>query len=506
MDNERQSVISQLDSQEYRPLDFTKRLVCGEFLRSSDRNPQKQFERNFPGSKYRSRMWLAMGECAFYQGQYDQAIGWYQKVINGKNQGVYSWAVYKLGWAMALRRAEGAKAAAFREKAAAAFRLVLKVEEEKGRDRLYDLFEEALFDLAWVWAATGQEAKARHYFRSMKRWDAYGAFLDRYASEMLARNKKEAALLAWKRTIALYPLRSDLADVYQRIVDVERLQEFHGDLLKDLRAWSKMNHEDSDWADAVEDDILSLSRQQLSWNLRNLATRYHEEGDQKKDATRWQLAASLYELYARQYSEEEFAGEARFYQASMLFQLNQFDASARVFAAVVEAETEKEKSSVLKDAAYNRVLALSHFDEAQKYPPLPPVVQIKAPLPLPATKKRLLSAIDAYLKAFPLEKEGHPMRYTAAHMLLAYGHQDKAMERFEHMGMEYPDSEQGKNSLQTILAYYQEKRAWKSIIEKCNKFLDSRSIVDQETRDLLRSAMAEAEKAAAASGQPRRNR
>jgi TolA-binding protein len=97
--------------------------------------------------------------------------------------------------------------------------------------------------------------------------------------------------------------------------------------------------------------------------------------------------------------------------------------------------------------------------------------------------------IDNYAALLPKEKEGFPMRYTAAMTWFEYGHYPEGLKRFESIGMDIPDTTQGKSAIKMILTFYAERKDWENLVKYSKKYYDNKAIAATSLKDDLIKAM-----------------
>src|SRR6185295_6123102 len=89
--------------------------------------------------------------------------------------------------------------------------------------------------------------------------------------------------------------------------------------------------------------------------LRELVQDYHQEAIKTKSAATYRLARDIYRQYLDAFPRSEAAPSMRFYYAEILYALEEWDAAATEYGAVVDAAPQGPHA---QRAAYNAILAL----------------------------------------------------------------------------------------------------------------------------------------------------
>ncbi|MCX6128922.1 MAG: hypothetical protein NTX25_07645, partial [Proteobacteria bacterium] len=194
-----------------------------------------------------------------------------------------------------------------------------------------------------------------------------------------------------------------------------------------------------------------------------------------------------YKLYLASFPKTEEAYELRYYLADIYFQFEQYENAADEYYTVTQERPKDGK--YLKESAFNAVVAIRKIDEATTYQKLPSLGQVSKEIPLPRVKQKLITMIDNYAALLPLEKEGHPMRFTAAMTWFEYGHYTEALNRFEKIGTEIPETPQGKSSLKMVLTYYADRKDWENLVRFSKKYYENPKIIATSLKEDIIKAM-----------------
>lgn len=455
----------------------------------------KQLIKSFPKSPLIPDTYLSLGEYYFDKHDINSALDNYKKVLQFKTHRAYPFAVYKLGWAYYNASSGNDKQNAENyKKAVTAFKLVVKLaDRQKGeRKSNFDLREEAIRDLIMVWADAEDVNSAWTYFKTIGEQDSFYKMLERLGHIYFEQGKNTQAIAVFERLLKESPRRENNPTVHAKLADLYDVTNGIPNVVAELREMHKLYLGKTVWTDANSKDKASVEEAQKL--VENTTHRYgaifHQRGQKAKSEGYLKHAADVYKLYLSSFPESKNAYDIRYYLAEILFDFKQFEQASDHYLIVAKADP---KGKYHKSGALNSVAALNQAIFATKWPQLPPAGQVAKPIEIPALKKKLVSTIDQYVAMLPAEKEGEPMRFTAAQTFFDYGHYDDAIKRFYKLTQDIPSSKQAKSSVRLILGYYSEKQDWEDLIGWSQRFAKADKVLDKDLKkfvvDVLRGAM-----------------
>ena len=447
----------------------------------------KQLITQYPRSPLVPATQLALGEFYFDRHRIAESVDAYKSAMKYKDNEIYPYAVYKLGWAFYNAEAKNDKQALENAKhALTSFKLVVALAGQTGATRRnIDLKKEALNDLVMVWADIEGVDDAWAYFSKLGQKDSFYDLLERLGGIYVEQGQNEKAIQTYTRLLSEAPQRPNNPEIYAKLVDLRFQTNQHPALVNDLRSMGTLYVTKSSWTEANKKNTVALAEaaERTERNMHRYATLYHQRGQKLKNDGLLQISVQLYRIYLENFSKNEAAYEMRYYLADILFYFKQYEPAADEYLTV--ASQSPKTGKYLKESAYNAVLAITRLDESEKQSKLPPPGQVPAPLEIPRVKQKLVSVIDKYLKLLPAEAEGNAMRYTVAQIYFDYGHYKIALDRFEEIALKIPDSKQGKAALKVVLAYYGERKEWDQLIAHARLFLDSKKFTDKDLNTAL---------------------
>ncbi|MBC7659673.1 MAG: tetratricopeptide repeat protein [Chitinophagaceae bacterium] len=424
--------------------------------------------------------YLALGEFYFYKHDMEKAKDNYKEAMNFKESKVYPYSVYKLGWAYYNSKATNDKDTNENvNKSIAAFKLAIKISErDKENPGNFNLRQEAINDLIMVFAETERIDEAMDYFSHLGEKDAFYDMLEKLGNIYDENGEVAKAIDVFGRLLLESPNRprnpeihSKLAKLYDTALQVPAVV----DTLKKMR--TLYVDPSSKWvvANAAKPELLAESSEKTQKNIHRYATMYHQLGQKTKKKANLEAAAELYRLYLATFPKADEAYELRFYLADIYFNFEQFENAADEYYKVTQERPKDGK--YLKQAALASVVSIRKIDEATTYQKLPPPGQVSQPIALPRVKTKLVTMIDNYAKLLPTEKDGFPMRFTAAMTYFEYGHYQNALTRFDQIATELPETAQGQSSVKAVLAYHAERKDWETLVKVGRKYNENAKIM-----------------------------
>ncbi len=443
----------------------------------------QQLVKRFPKSPLLSDAYLSLGEYHFDRHNMTEARNAYQQVLKHKAHKAYPYAVYKLGWTYYnLTPKDATEEASNYKRAVASFKLVVKLSEKNaGRYGRLDLRQEAVNDLVMVWAETEDIDGAWNYFKTIGERESFYALLEKLGNTYADQGKNVKAIALYNRLLQESPNRPRNPQIYAKMAGLFEQENNLDAVVATLETMKKMYLGSSSWTIAFSKDaaLLAEARKVTEFNMHRYGTMFHNRGQKAKNNAMLAASSKIYSLYLATFADGKNAYEIRYYLAEILFDMGQFETASQQYLAVAKADP---KGKYLKPAALQAVAAMNKVDLKAKYDKLPPAGQVASPIALPATKKKLIDTIDVYVSMLPREKGGYPMRYTVAQIYFDYGHYDVAIDKFDKITKELPQTTQGRTSALVVLAYYADKAEWAKVVEWSDKFLNAKTLMTADLR------------------------
>lgn len=458
----------------------------------------KQLIREFPRSQLLPDAFLSLGEYYFDKHDILTAMANYKKVMDYKDHRAYPYAVYKLGWAYYNAPADNESGTqANYKKAVAAFKLVVKLaDKDKARGkRQLDLRDEAIRDLIMVWAEAEDVASAWKYFRTIGEEEAFYTMLERLGNIYADQGKNGQAVTVFQRLLKEAPKRDGSPAVHAKLLELYDLMEQPLQVVNEIKRMHGLylaKDAQAPWvvANATNPDAMAEAERLVELSTHRFGALYHQRGQKAKNETYLKLAADVYRVYLTNFSANANAYEIRYYLAEILYDFHQWEEASDHYLVVAKADP---AGKYAKEAALSAVGAMNQVVAAEKWPALPPPGQVGKPLEVPRLKRKLVTVIDAYVTLLPTEKDGEPMRFTAAQTYFDYGQYPEAVQRFVRITKEIPETKQARAAVRIVLGFYADKEDWTNLIHWGQAFVHQEKLLDAELKkwvlDLLRGAM-----------------
>jgi tetratricopeptide (TPR) repeat protein len=445
--------------------------------------------RRFPRSAFVPDAYLQLGNHYFEHNDLQRAIANYQKALATKVPKIHSYALYKLAWCDfnlgAFDKAEK--------------KLEEVVDFAESRKEMVDLRHEALNDLVVVFVHQDKAQEGMAYFLGKTTGERREKLISRLASALLEAGHHKPAIGVLRYLLEHSPSSPDAPDWQKSVVlayeglrqrekvdvEVRRLAE----LYRPGSAWWIQHRENPGALRSAFDESEEV--------MRTLATEYHQEAQKTRQVETYRLARDLYRQYLQAFASSndeqwvsDYAFNMSFYEAEILWTLEEWEAAARAYDRVVglkipdrHSAREVSNESYRKSAAYSAILAYEKMvklergeisdgkpQEGQKVSESAGKGKVDAKLgpkgkaspeePLTATERALVAACDRMVARFPGDKEEIDIRYRAAIVLYEKGHHVEAAERFSHIILKWPDEKRSEQAADLTLAVLEQKQEW----------------------------------------------
>ncbi|MCS6914798.1 MAG: tetratricopeptide repeat protein [Myxococcales bacterium] len=462
----------------------------------------KRLIKDYPQSPYLPHAYLSFGEYFFENRDLENALKFYEKVLQYPNSPVFGYALYKKGWVYYNLTNFKDALATFIEVVAYATNPRRQVGGKPQRGDA-QLAKEAKKDIVRAYAQIGSPEKAYPFFQKhggdyamtmleqlAELYNSMGKFADsiKVYRELIKLNPGTTKLCAWQTEI----LRNTLSMTGSRAVP---------ETVKELQRLSAV-YEKTLTMPGLKKDVVDECRDNTAGMLRELATVWHKEAQKTNDMSTYAHASDLYKEYLRRFPNEKDSYLMRWWYAELLFKLGSLDQNpashwycdaAPVYTEVVKADP---KGPKLKDAAYAAVISwkncLDVADEgqeekakveedrrqkrrqsaqAQQQPQKEE--QIFAKRPIPEKQQKMLEAFDTYIKYVPDAPELVTIKYRRARVFYEYNHFEEAMPLFRDIAENHPKSELAIYSANLLLDCMAILKDYKNLESQVDKFLAS---------------------------------
>ncbi len=454
----------------------------------------KYFElllKNHPKSPVKPDTYLALGEYYFDKHNIVEAIKNYKKVLAYKDHKAYIYAKYKLGWSY-YNSPTGDELSQQKnwQMAAQEFKDVVRLSgTDKADQGKFSLREESLNDLVMVWADLNAVEIAWAYFRALDETEKFYNMLERLGWIYLEQGKYDRAVIVYERLIREAPLRLSSPKIHSRLLELYDRKNSTGQVVALLERMVDFYKPTSAWADTnrKEVDAVKEAREKLEGHVHRYGAMYHDRGQKSADS-RYQLAGvRLYKLHLKEFPTSKNHIEIMYYLAELLYDLKRYDESSDYFYEVAvkspaDGKHKKKSADSMVDVGIEAVAAA-------KLPPVPKAGSIVNPMVIPTVQKKLVDRMTAFLGLYPVDVRAAKMRFSSAKIYFDYGHYGEAVKRYTEVAKVYPTTIEGRSSARIVLAYFNDKKDWKSAIAFSNQFLKTKDLMDKVLLDFTTNVL-----------------
>jgi tetratricopeptide (TPR) repeat protein len=433
----------------------------------------KRLIKDYPQSPFLPHAYLSFGEYFFENKDLENALKFYEKVLQYNGSPVYGYALYKKGWVYYNLTDFKQALATFID--VIDFATNVKSKHGKGDAQLA---KEAKKDLVRTYSQIGTPEKAWQFFQKYGK-DYAPVMLEQLADLYNAQGKFQDSIKTYRELI-------DLAVKKKQIPENGKLCNWQTEILKntlsmtgsravpetvkELQRLSAVYEQVAERKD-LKKDTVDECRDNTAGMLRELATVWHKEAQKTGVMDTYANASDLYKEYIRRFPKERDSYLMHYWYAELLFKLGSLDTNpsshwycdaAPIYTDVVKLDP---KGTKLKDAAYAAVISwkncLDVSDEGQDA-----AAEVKealkkkkqerkeaqaskkekeeesfAPKAIPEKQQKMLEAFDTYIQYVPDAPELVTIKYRRARVYYEYNHIDKAIPLFKDIAENYSKSD-----------------------------------------------------------------
>jgi tetratricopeptide (TPR) repeat protein len=428
----------------------------------------KRLIKDYPKSKFVPWAFFAFGQYYFEQKNFEDAMKFYDKVLQFPESSVYSYAKYYEGWVYF-------NLGDFKQ-ALATFVSVIDMQKDPktsgSKTAKVALAKEAKKDSVRAYARVGTPDKAWDFFKRIggdyamtmmeqlgELYNAQGQFTDsiKVYRNMMTLEPNSPKLCTWQNEV----MRNTLSFTGSRasadnVKELQRLAAVYDKVKSDNR---------------LKKDQMEECRDNTSNTLRELATVWHKEAQRTNNNDTYALAQYLYKEYINKFPTAKDIYDMTFYYGELLWKLgsngdqNKYCEAAPIYTQVVKMNS---SGKYLKDAALAAVLGWKNclnVDESKEAAIEDMKKQradkksraeedVPKPLPITANKQKMLDAFDTYIKYVPNSPELVNIKYQKARIYYESNHFDQAAPLFKDLADNYASTDLGAISANLLFDCY----------------------------------------------------
>ncbi len=449
----------------------------------------KQLIKDYPKSKFIPDAFLSFGEYFFDQKDIENALKFYDRVMQYPESRVFGYAKYKEGWCYY-------NLGDFKQ-ALATFVSVVELSQKGGgtaheRSNRLALAKEAKKDIVRAYARVpgANPEKAWPFFQ--RTGGQYAMTMMEQLGELYnGQGMFPQSIKVYRNLMALAPTSGKLCS-WQTEVMRNQLSmsgsRATADTVKELQRLAAVYDKVKD-SRAIKHDDLEECHDNTANMLRELATTWHKEAQKTNNPDTYSLAQYLYKEYLQKFPKEKDTYQITYYYAELLWKLGslgnnqKYCEAAPVYTHVVQMNTSP-SSKYLKDAAYAAVLAwkncLSVEDSANDFEAAhsdklkegkQKTEDKFAEKPIPDNQKKMIAAFDTYIKYVPDSKELPHIKYRKARIYYEYNHIDEAIPLFHDIVENNKNSDMAVYSANLMLDCLAIKKDYGKVEKYVEEFL-----------------------------------
>jgi tetratricopeptide (TPR) repeat protein len=441
----------------------------------------KRLIKDYPKSRFIPYAFLAFGDYYFDNKQLEDALKFYDRVMQFPESPIYGYAKYKEGWVYY-------NLGDFKQ-ALATFVSVIELSEKGGagagtnKANKIALAKEAKKDSVRAYARIGTPDKAYEFFKRIggnyamtmmeqlgDLYNAQGQFADsiKVYRNLMALDVNSPKLCSWEWEV----MKNTLSMTGSRATP---------DSVKELQRMGAVYEKVKD-AKGLKKEQLEECHDNTANVLGELATVWHKEATKTNNNDTLALAQYLYKEYLTRFPKAKDVYQMTFYYAELLFKLgangdnNSYCNAAPVYTKVVELQPAP-TAKYLKESAYAAViswkncLAVDESGEAARADMINKRKQLKEeggkgkkeakgeekepevlpPQPIGPNKQKMLAAYETYVKYVPDSPELPNIKYNKARIYYEANHFDEAIPLFRDIADHHQNSDLAYYS--TVLLY-----------------------------------------------------
>lgn len=467
---------------------------------------------NYPNSRYLPDAHLALGEFFFEREMLGLAKDNYTAVLKYKDNRLFDFALYKLGWVQYNLQE-------YRD-SVTSFQTVVERSSAK-----LGFQNQAINDMVIVFSEIDDGWKeARDYLMKKKGEEFTYTKLGQLAGLYEAQGKDDRAVEVYEWFIQTRPDNSRMPQWAESILIARKkdVNDVDG-LEKEMNRFVAYFAEDGTWWTKNKGDEMAINNANLltDASLAYLSNFFHRRAQEKGALPDYKKAADYYGQYIKKFPNTAASFDMSFFLAEiLLINLNEPEKAAIQYQKVVdlyrdnkvpEAVKKEDAEAIVKDSAYaivssyNELVKMTHEDsilvEMAKYdeskrasaatsqraesvdtPPIPKTDLLKYEL-------GFVKASDQFSEMFPKEDVTPTVDFVAAEVYKSRGHYDKCIPRYESIIQNAPKHRYASFAGNSLLeANYRLKR-WDEV-EKWARHLLNNKIFDVTPKPKLESAIA----------------
>jgi tetratricopeptide (TPR) repeat protein len=433
----------------------------------------------------------------------------YEKALASKAPKIYSYALYKLAWCD--------YNAGRPQDALAKLKEVVSYANARGNEIL-DLKNEALADTVGLFVQLDRADQAIAYLDQNAPPERRTKLITRLGIQLHDAGHHQSAIEVFKRLLASSPNQPDAPEIQKAIVRGYEGLRRRDQVREEVQLLAERYRPGSAWwqANQAKPQVLKTGFEVSEEAMRNLATEYHQEAQKTKSLATFRLARDVYRDYVEAFGSSsdpkwisDYAFNLRFYYAELLWALQQWDAAAAQYEAVLDFKIpDRESAREISDqkhrarAAFDAVLAYDKLVRIErgllpapnlKEGQLVEVSENKGGLarsnqidkrevkgakqqPLTQHEQKLVTACDRFSRMFPEDANDIDIRYQAAVIYYDRKQYVEATRRLGEIIERWPQEKRSQEAADLSMYVLEAQGEWSALSKLSRQFLQNKRL------------------------------
>ena len=411
-----------------------------------------QLIQKYPNSSIAGDAFASLGDFYFDKSDFRNAKTNYTNATKYKKSSRFLWSHYKLGWCLY-------NIGTYRQ-SLNQWKKTVRLAKRRGKDGA-TILDETLKNMVFAFAEIGNIESAISYYKANGGRSYIGPFLTLLAQILSDQGKYKQSVRVLKRYQQEAPTDAGGPDAQKEIVSLYYALAKYKLVWKELERFPKLYGRKSRWARANQKDVVLEAQSLIKDQIFYYASLTHQRAI-KDDNRRLNIEAKKgYILYLQYYPKSKETVAIKYYIADIDYYLKNYKEAGRYYMEIGKLGKKKalkynpqtkKNTNVHKEVSIYMVNAFvkdfgPEFKALKKRKP-----NFKKPKKLSSSAKNYLKSCALYTKWYPKDKKRvKSCEVGAADVYFFSGYKKKAVVQLKKVAMTYPNSKQGKGSIELLI-------------------------------------------------------
>jgi len=395
--------------------------------------------KTYPLSEFVPESLLLLGDHAYQEKNIDQALGYYQRVLQYPKSSAIVIARYKLAW-VHINKRNYVQALSLFEKSVTNKDAPSTVDVDT-YNRV-DIRLEALSDMAFTYSQVYKDSKPgddSEYFKEIA-WSrqSYILVLEKLANRYMIKHKWDNAAYIYRELAEIQfdgaQLLQYIENLYTCLLESKNFTNSENDIALIVKAL-----EQSRYSVHMNDDEKQQLMTVYEVYARDVATRLHGKAKQTKDIEDFSVAAAAYEEYLNFFDQSPKFAEVQINYAESLFSAGDHTRAGRIYEGIASTiDSPKQKHDPLYSAAAAYYTALNNIDTLNYYE-------------IAYAQDGLRDVGQTYVDLYPNSNKSQDILFNIARIQYDKGEFDDAVAEFSAFVKKYPQGSNANAAVELIM-------------------------------------------------------